>query len=180
MEAAVPVMMFSGILESEIEHGGNLEDLFSRLNRILSHKLDRRTFVCFAMGEIELSTRVFHFANGGCPSPYHYRASIGEVAELDTAAYPLGVRADSSYSVIETGLNSGDYVVFCSDGIIEMSDPSGEFFGFERTAETIRQACAEGLSAEGVIDRLISAVKAFASDTPQGDDITVVVLRVEG
>ena len=179
MEAAVPVMMFSGILESQIEHGGNLEDLFSSLNRILSNKLDSRTFVCFTMGKIELSTRAFHLANGGCPSPYHYRASTGQVTELDTVAYPLGVRADTRYSTIETQLELGDYVVFCSDGIIEMSDPSGEFFGFERTTETIHQGCAEDLSAEALIDRLIGTVQDFAGDVPQGDDITVVVLRVE-
>ena len=54
-----------------------------------------------------------------------------------------------------------------------------EIFGFERTAETIRQACAEDLSAEALIDRLIGAVKDFAGEMPQGDDMTVVVLKVE-
>jgi len=31
-----------------------------------------------------------------------------------------------------------------------------------------------------LIDRLIGAVKAFTGDASQGDDMTVVVLRVEG
>jgi serine phosphatase RsbU (regulator of sigma subunit) len=35
------------------------------------------------------------------------------------------------------------------------------------------------LSAEALIDRLIGAVQDFAGDTPQGDDMTSVVLRVE-
>ena len=180
MEAAVPVMMFTGILESEIGHRKTLEDLFSSLNRILNHKLPGRTFVCFTMGEIDLSTHTFHLANsGGCPSPYHYCASTGEVIELEAVAYPLGVRADTHYSTIETQLEPGDYVVFCSDGITEMGDPSGEIFGFGRTAETIHQACAEDLSAEALIDRLIGTVKDFAGDEPQGDDMTVVVLKVE-
>jgi hypothetical protein len=30
------------------------------------------------------------------------------------------------------------------------------------------------------IDRLIGAMQAFAGDEPQGDDMTCVVLRVEG
>ena len=54
-----------------------------------------------------------------------------------------------------------------------------EIFGFERTAETIRQACAEDLSAEALVDRLIGAVQDFAGDVSQGDDMTVVVLKVE-
>jgi len=35
------------------------------------------------------------------------------------------------------------------------------------------------MSAEALIDHLIGAVKAFAGDMPQGDDMTVVVLKVE-
>lgn len=37
----------------------------------------------------------------------------------------------------------------------------------------------EGLSAEALIDYLIGAVKEFAGETPQGDDMTCVVLKVE-
>ena len=77
-------------------------------------------------------------------------------------------------------LESGDYIVFCSDGIAEAANAQEQIFDFERTAETIRQACAENLSAEALIDRLIGAVKDFAGDAPQGDDMTIVVLRVEG
>jgi len=33
----------------------------------------------------------------------------------------------------------GDYVVFCSDGIIEAANAQEGIFGFERTAEIIRQ-----------------------------------------
>jgi len=35
------------------------------------------------------------------------------------------------------------------------------------------------LSAEALIDRLIGTVQDFAGDAPQGDDMTVVVLKVE-
>ena len=54
-----------------------------------------------------------------------------------------------------------------------------DLFGFEQTTETIRAGCAEGLSAEALIDKLISAVRDFAGDEPQGDDMTIVVLKAE-
>jgi sigma-B regulation protein RsbU (phosphoserine phosphatase) len=79
----------------------------------------------------------------------------------------------------KTKLATGDYVVFCSDGIIEAMNADEAIFGFEQTAETIRTGCAEGLFAEALIDRLIGVVQGFAGDTPQGDDMTCVVLRVE-
>ena len=180
MEAAIPVVMFSGILRSQMELGDPLDRRFGRLNRTLYDSLDNRTFVCFLMGELAPATRTLRLANSGCPYPYHFRAASGEVVELQIDGYPLGVRADTIYSDIDTSLSPGDYIVFNSDGIIEAENIDGEFFGFERTAETIRQGCQEGLSAETLIDRLIGAVQAFAGDAPQGDDMTVVVLKVEG
>ena len=180
MEAAIPVVMFSGILRSQMELGDPLDRRFGRLNRTLYDSLDGRTFVCFLMGELVPATRIFRLANSGCPYPYHFHAASGEVAELQIEGYPLGVRADTIYASIEISLEPGDYVVFCSDGIIEAGNAEEEMFGFERTAETIKQGCTEGLPAEGLIDRLIGAVKAFTGDASQGDDMTVVVLRVEG
>jgi sigma-B regulation protein RsbU (phosphoserine phosphatase) len=81
--------------------------------------------------------------------------------------------------VIETRLAPGDRLVFYSDGIVEAADAQEAVFGYEQTAETIRKGCVEDLSAAALIDRLIGAVKDFAGGEPQGDDMTVVVLRVE-
>jgi serine phosphatase RsbU (regulator of sigma subunit)/ligand-binding sensor domain-containing protein len=179
MEAAVPVMMFSGVLESEIKHGESLVDLFSSLNQTLHKTLDKRTFVCFTMGELDTSSKKFRLSNGGCPYPYHYKASSNDISELQVDAYPLGVRAETDYPVIETQLEDGDRIVFCSDGIIEAENSFGEIFGFERTAETIRNGCKKDLTAPQLLDHLINEVKTFSGDTPQGDDQTVVVLQVE-
>ncbi|MBT6622625.1 MAG: SpoIIE family protein phosphatase [Gemmatimonadetes bacterium] len=67
----------------------------------------------------------------------------------------MGVRAETTYKAIEPCLEKGDYLVFCSDSIIEAANPNEDIFGFEQTAETIRTGCKEGLSAEALIDRLI-------------------------
>ena len=76
--------------------------------------------------------------------------------------------------------SSGDYLIFCSDGIIEATNGAGEQFGFERTAAAIRTGCAEGLSATALLERILSAVTAFRGAAPQGDDQTLVALRVLG
>ena len=52
-------------------------------------------------------------------------------------------------------------------------------FGYDRTPETVRRACEEGLSAEGTIERMLEAVGAFKGNASQSDDMACVVLRVE-
>ncbi|MBT4500491.1 MAG: SpoIIE family protein phosphatase [Gemmatimonadetes bacterium] len=180
MEAAIPVVMFNGILESQMELGGTLEDLFARLNRSLYRtRINNRTFVCFTMAELDLSTHNLRLANGAGPYPLHFRADTSEVVELQVDAYPLGVRANTEYSAIEMQLAFGDAIIFYSDGIPEASNAKEEMFGFGRTANIVRQACAENLSAEELIDRLINSVKGFTGDAPQMDDMTVVVMKIE-
>ena len=49
----------------------------------------------------------------------------------------------------------------------------------EYSIEVICQGCQEGLSAEALLGQIMAEVKAFSGGVPQGDNQTVVVLRVE-
>ena len=179
MEAAIPVVMFSGILDSQMEHGVSVEDLFNRLNNSMYRNLDGRTFVCFEMGELDLFARTLRLCNAACPYPYHFHAETHNVNELQVEAYTLGVRSDTTYDVIETQLYSGDCVVFLSDGIIEAGNEEDEPFGFERTTEVIWKACQTEPNSEAIIDRILEDVAAFKGSASQTDDMTCVVLRLK-
>jgi serine phosphatase RsbU (regulator of sigma subunit)/ligand-binding sensor domain-containing protein len=179
MEAAIPVVMFSGILESQMEFDQPLGELFAKLNRSLCRTLNSRTFVCFCMGELDLRSRRLELANGGCPFPYHYRAAEEDVVELEIEAYPLGINAETEYPTLTVQLEPGDRLVFCSDGIIEAENPDGDFFGFDRTAEIIARGCADRLTADSLLELIVEQVKVFSGDAPQGDDRTVVVMGIE-
>jgi len=139
--------------------------------------LPARTLVCLTMVDVEPSASTARVTNAGCPYPVHYRASQGEAVELSIEAYPLGVTPASTYHTLDVQLGAGDYLVLHSDGIAEAADASGEPFGFERTVEAVRQACAGGLPPEEVIAHLLAAARAFTGGVPQADDMTCVVVR---
>ena len=179
MQAAIPVVMFSGILESQMELESPIEELFGRLNRSLHRVLNNRTFVCFTLGEFDLNTHTLRLANSGCPYPYYFSASSGEVKEVQIDTYPLGIRPNSTYDVQEFQLEPGDRVVLCSDGLIEAQNPHGEMFGFERTANIIVQSHRENLDASTLLDRFDDEVQTFAAGIPLEDDLTCVVLALD-
>ena len=118
--------------------------------------------------------------NGGCPYPYHYSARTGAVEEVRLDAFPLGLRPESDYAVVEVELAPGDRLVLCSDGIIEAAGEDAEIFGFERTAAAIGAAAVADLAAAQVIERLLDEVDRFCGAGEQHDDQTIVVLGVEG
>ena len=178
MDAAFPVVMFSGILDTMMQERFELAELFSKLNHSLHRSLDARTFICFEMAKMDPQAKTVRYSNGGLPYPYHYHQ--GEVTELQVDTYPLGVRHDTEYEVTDCQLSAGDYLVFCSDGFAEAEMQDGVQFGYVRTAETVRVACSDGVSVDDVIDRLVTAVETFRGDEPQTDDMTCVVVKVLG
>jgi len=161
MGAAIPAVMFSGVLNGEMRHDNVLEQTFRNLNRTLFESLDRRTYVCFAMAELDLGSRNMLLANAGFPHPYHFHHGNGSTEELAMGAYPLGIQRDARYTTRAVQLGYGDYVVFMSDGFAEATDAGERCFGFERITETIQGCCRDQCSVEEVVDQLIHAVHKF-------------------
>ena len=179
MEAAIPAVMFSGVLDKQMEFPSGLEERFRSLNRSLCRSLSEHTFVCLAMLEMDPTSRSMRVSSCGCPYPLHYRQTTGSIEEIQVEAYPLGIRPDTEYAAKEVSLSLGDCVVLHSDGFSEATNAEKQLFTFDRTRAVIRQGCSEGLSPEALIERLISEVKAFTGDEPQADDMTCVVVRVD-
>jgi len=59
-----------------------------------------------------------------------------------------------------------------------MENADGELFGFERTAEVIGRECGKGPTGEVLVEAIVAEVKQFAEGVAQGDDQTVVVLKL--
>jgi len=172
--------MFSGVLDKEMEYASGLGERYVSLNRSMCRSLGDHTYVCLSMLKLDPDGRTMRVANCGCPYPLLYRAASGQIEEIRIEAYPLGIRPDTQYSAVEIVLSPGDYVVLHSDGFSEAANAEEQLFGFDQTMKVIRQGCSEGLAPESLIDRLVGEVQAFTGDEPQADDMTCVVVKVEG
>ena len=180
MEAAIPAVMFSGVLESEVQRDHNIEVLLSSLNQTMHRTLHSRTLVCCALIDISGDGKRIAFSNSGCPNPYHYVAATGEIHEVEVNAYPLGVRPDTLYASLEHELGDGDRIILCSDGIPETGNAEAELFDYDRTRQILLEACRSGLSAGQTIDRLFAEVNAHKGETEQTDDTTCIVIHATG
>jgi sigma-B regulation protein RsbU (phosphoserine phosphatase) len=72
-------------------------------------------------------------------------------------------------------LNAGDLMVLYSDGITEAVNTSDEEFGDERLTTLLVERREE--SAEQLAEAIINAATLHARGVPQGDDMTVVVVK---
>ncbi|MGH7597838.1 MAG: PP2C family protein-serine/threonine phosphatase [bacterium] len=116
------------------------------------------------------------YTNAGHDYPLHCR-NDGTLCELRQSNLIVGVREGIKYDEHTIALQSGEALIFYTDGVTETTDRNLEEFGVERLSEVI--ISNSKLSAEGLRNAIYEAVLKFAGDTSQTDDLTLVVVKVK-
>jgi anti-sigma regulatory factor (Ser/Thr protein kinase) len=75
-------------------------------------------------------------------------------------------------------LAPGDELLFYTDGVTEADNVSRELFGNDRLKTILNQS--QAVSVVDRIGEIMKAVKAFAGEASQADDITILGLRYHG
>jgi sigma-B regulation protein RsbU (phosphoserine phosphatase) len=103
----------------------------------------------------------------------------GAVSALEAPrAKPLGIRPTFTYATTARQLEVGDCLFLFTDGVTEALDANGELFSESRLEEVLRSV-AEG-STQSVVTAVVDAVRRFAGDAPQSDDIAALAVRLVG
>jgi sigma-B regulation protein RsbU (phosphoserine phosphatase) len=135
--------------------------------------------VTLVIGLISGVAKTLTLANAG----HHAHPQLlrnGQLTPLVAKGMPLGMMVGISYREIEFQLQSGDVLVFMTDGIIEAKDNSGaEYQDTDRLQQVIAQFTAD-TKAMAMVSALINDATTFGADmtTEEEDDITVVVVKV--
>jgi sigma-B regulation protein RsbU (phosphoserine phosphatase) len=166
--------VFEAVASREADPGAVLD----RVNRSLCRDNDAGMFVTAAVGALDLSTGELAVALAGHEPPVLVPAASAPTPLAAEGGRVLGLIEASDFPLHHLRLEAGDAVVLYTDGVSEAQDATGAFFGVERLATAVaalRREAAPGLTA-GVL----SAVRAFAGEAPQSDDITILTLRYRG
>ena len=152
LKAAMMVSAIVGALSNESSR--RPFRVLENLNQMLHGKVDG--FVtCSATLITEDGTMTI--VNAGHLSPYRNGEEL-----LLPPGLPLGIAPSADYSETTLHLAAGDRLTFVSDGVVEAQSPTGELFGFDRTAAISTKSAEE--------------IAAAAQQFGQEDDITVLSL----
>jgi sigma-B regulation protein RsbU (phosphoserine phosphatase) len=104
------------------------------------------------------------------------------VLSLDaTGELPLGIMAEETYTQSQDQLESGDLLLFYTDGITEAAPPikkgdtERNLFTLERLDNLLLNHGSD--TAEACISRIRTEVAAFSENAPPGDDQTLIAIR---
>jgi phosphoserine phosphatase RsbU/P len=132
-------------------------------------------FVTFFYAQLDGASRKLRFVNAGHNAPILLRRD-GSHARLDSDGGVLGVFPEARYSSGDADLNSGDRVVFFTDGVTEAADHTAEEFGDKRLLEILQ--AHQSLDAEQIQKKILESVNEFCAGSWQ-DDATLIVVAVD-
>ncbi|HXG66282.1 MAG TPA: SpoIIE family protein phosphatase, partial [Blastocatellia bacterium] len=186
---------------------GRLTELVSSMNRLLYSSTDTNSYATFFFAQFDEKTGRLCYVNAGHNPPILLRstaafrkqgagqavvgygdaktvpAGIGVGAEdagiirLTTGGLVIGVFHPCHYEQATIETRPGDVLVAYTDGVTEAINAQGEEFG-EGRLQGIIEASAH-LSAREISDGIVQAVRQWCGDTPQQDDLTLVVMKVK-
>ena len=137
--------------------------------------ISRALYVTAFLGCLEVGTGELAYSNAGHNIPYLIDGN-GVVRRLAGAhRLPLGILGAHPYDTATVRLERGDRIFLYTDGVTEALDGKGDEFSVERLEELLAREA--GGSAGDLVQRCFEAVRGFAGEAAQSDDITVMALR---
>lgn len=184
LSSALLMASLQGLVRTNLAvRNGDVAPFMTELNHSL-YKLsgsDRYATLFFAL--VDVSNQTLHYVNAGHNPPLLFRNGTSPAQgpstteSLERGGLPIGILAGSQYRSEQVRVHEGDVLVAYTDGVVEALNPRQEEFGEEPLRDIVRSSLS--LSAAGICKRIVEALQAFVAESPQWDDITVVVMKLK-
>jgi sigma-B regulation protein RsbU (phosphoserine phosphatase) len=148
-----------------------------RSNKLLYQCTDDERFVTLWYGVLDTQSHTIVYCNAGHEHPFLI-ADDGTVSRLDLGGLALGVFEEFPYNQETVPLSPGDVLVIYSDGVPDAATDADEPFGDARIESLIVEN--RNQPAAAIVETVFDAVNTHAGNTPQFDDLTMVVVKRTG
>jgi len=152
--------------------------LLEELNKTIYEAANRKFVMTFFATIIDPRSRTLTFSNAGHNFPLLFRANAQEgepaVVPLVTRGNRLGDVMESRFLERTVPFESGDVLVWYTDGLTEGMGKNGEEYGEKRVRRSITATLEKGPDA--ILERILRDAEAqFVNFARPEDDITLVV-----
>jgi sigma-B regulation protein RsbU (phosphoserine phosphatase) len=170
LPAALRMAVARTVFRHEARRSGPPGPTLAAVNRAVLQEIPQG-MITMLYAVLDTRGGVLRLANAG----HNYPVVInGLVGELELTGLPLGVDADSDYEEVTAALGPGDTVLLYTDGVVEATSPTEEYYGYERLERLL--AARPAIKPRALVQSLLHELRTWSA-TGQADDITVVVLR---
>ena len=150
-------------------------EALTMVNDLVQERNDAGMFVTLFYAVYDPSSGRLTYANGGHDSPLLIHTDGSSVRIPSTDGIALGVVPGLEYNQNSVTLSPNDTLVLYTDGVTEAMNSQGEQFGMERLTQIFKNG--PPMDPKDVAQAVLDAVKEFAGDNSQSDDITCLILH---
>ena len=174
--ASLLATLLQGVFYTTAALDIHLAEVTKRVNQFLCERSSDDRYATLFYGILDPAGNL-EYINAGHVPPLIRRAS-GQVAELASLNFPVGMFKEAEFVAERISLSAGDYLVIYSDGVSEARNLRDEMFEQERLNSLL---CSfAGQNVENLAEAIRAGVRAFTGGAPQADDITMVVVQYKG
>ncbi len=174
MPAAMLMANLQATLRGQALFSSSAGECLSRANKLLYRSTGLQKFATLFYGILDSSKSIFYFSNAGHNPPFLID-SAKKVTRLTKGGTVLGFMEDYQFEEDSIKLSASDSVIIYSDGITDQLNEKDKEFGEDRLLAILTENLKS--TADMLIEKVFEAVKSFAKEVPQSDDITIVVIK---
>ncbi|MBL1213773.1 MAG: SpoIIE family protein phosphatase [Ignavibacteriae bacterium] len=145
--------------------------LITKFNSAIKKMNLPNLFMALLIGKITQKKIVF--ANSGMPPILFYKKADNLVIEIKQRSMPIGGPANFPYKQDEFIAESGDSILFSSDGLMELFNTGDEMLGIDRAKNIFQKSISA--SPEQTIKNILAETKLWSSSALR-DDLTLIVI----
>lgn len=178
MPAALLMATFQASLKTLSSLPCSLADLAAGMNRYAgTNSQGGLRFITGFFAEYDPATRNLTYINAGHNPPILRRQS-GAIEYLKAGGLPLGIMLDTAYQSETIVLQSGDWLVIYTDGLVEALNSHEEEYGEQRVLNILQSGIAT--NPDELLKRMMNDLDFFVGETPQHDDVTCMLVKAVG
>jgi PAS domain S-box-containing protein len=153
-------------------------EILARVNSMLLSDLEDNRFVTLLLLRIDPGHQSLAYSSAGHVPGFVFNGEGAVEFTMGAAGPPLGLFPHSQYPCASVGLEPEQLVMLMTDGVTESRNSTEQEFGIERALLCVPES--REYAACYIAEGICASARAFAGDEPQHDDITTVVVKVEG
>ncbi len=177
---SIPAALLMATIQSSLKTlaagPASLDELVARMNLYAcSNSQNGRRFTTAFLAEYDPAARTLSYVNAGHNPPVLRRQS-GALERLEAGGIPLGILENAPYSAGSATLQSGDWLVIFTDGVVEAENLNGDEYGEERLLFMVHSGAQ--LAPGQLLRNLTADLDRFVAGAPQHDDVTCMLVKV--
>ncbi|MFC1477809.1 PP2C family protein-serine/threonine phosphatase, partial [candidate division KSB1 bacterium] len=180
LSAALYMGVIKGIIQSLAHIYHSPGELLKKVNETLYANIDRRSFITFLAGTIDLKKKKFVFTRAGHTPLAWYNPDRSAWELVQPKGLGLGLDHGPIFNDIieevEIPLKKGTIILLYTDGVTEVFNRAGDIYGEDRLLEVL--TLCQDKKVVSYTDTVIEEIDTFSRQT-KPDDITLVVMRFE-